>query len=342
MRVKPGGLLVALWCGVALAAPADKVAEVQRLFDDLEVEAASRAADAALAQGGLDRASFIRLSALQGLARATLNRAVPARDAFYRVLLLEPGYTLPKNQPPRVKTPFFEAKGMAAENGPLAVDPAFTEAEGAVTGLTATVQRDVLKLARVAVFTVEVDGAPRQERVELAGGVAALAVSGRRVRWSVVVLADKDNVLLELGTAGAPLEAVAAARPAVAAAALPPSVVTTAPAARSSWKRPVGFALLGAGAAAGVAGAVFGARSGELRGQLRTAARTDEGVVTGLTQREAFALDRQAQDSALAANVLFVSAGVVAAAGVGLVLWSLGDPVTVSPSAGGVVVSGTF
>jgi hypothetical protein len=341
MRVKPGGLLVALWCGVALAAPADKVTEVQRLFDDLEVEAASKAADAALAQGGLDRASFIRLSALQGLARATLNRAVPARDAFYRVLLLEPGYTLPKNQPPRVKTPFFEAKGMAAENGPLAVEPAFTEAEGTVTGLTVTVQRDVLKLARAAVFTVDVDGAQRQERVELAGGLATLAVSGRRVRWSVVVLADKDNVLLEAGTSAAPLEAVAAARPAVVAEP-PPAVTTTAPTPRAAWKRPVGFALLGAGAAAGVVGAVFGARSGELRGQLRDAARTDEGVVTGLTQREAFALDRQAQDSALAANVLFISAGVVAAAGLGLVLWSLGDPVTVAPSAGGVVVSGTF
>ncbi len=337
-----GGVFVALLSCAALAAPNDKLVQAQRLFDDLEMEAAGKVLDAALTQGSLDRESLVKLYALQGLVRATLGRAGPARDAFYRLLLLEPSWTLPKNQPPRVKTPFFEAKGMATENGPTRADSSFTTAPGQVTGLVVAVRRDVLKLGRAVVFTVTDEGAERTERVELVDGVATLPVSGQQLRWHARVLAENDNVLLELGAPGAPLEALApASAPAAAMVTAPPA--SAGPSRPGSWRRPTGFVLLGVGAAAGIGGAVLGARSVAMRDSLTDAARTDDGVVTGLTQRQAYAIDADARGSAAAANVLFVAAGVVAAAGVGLVVWSLaGDAVAVAPAPGGVVVSGSF
>lgn len=331
-------------CLVALpaaAAPNEKVAQAQKLFDDLDVDGAGKALDAATAAGNLDRASLIQLYVLQGLIRATLGRAALARDAFYRLLLLEPTYALPKNQPPRVRTPFFEAKGMAAEHGPTTAEPAVDSEPGAVKQLSVAVKKDVLKLARAVVFTVRDAGGERRARVELQDGVAALAVSGPKVTWSAAVLGDRDNVILEVGTASAPLEAVASPVEVGPVAVEKPTPGAGSP--PSGWKRPTGFVVAGAGVVAGVAGLILGGRSQSLRETLGALPRDDRGVVTGLTQREAFALDADAQGSAVAANVLFVSAGVLVAAGVGLVVWAgLEAPVIVAPAPGGVVVSGTF
>jgi hypothetical protein len=259
------------------------------------------------------------------------------------LLLLDPTWVLPKNQPPRVRTAFFEAKGMAIEHGPLTAEGKAEVEPGGVKRLTVTVQKDVLRMARAVVFVVKDEAGPRSERVELQEGVASLPVAGSSVRWHALVLGERENVLLEVGSAEAPLEVNVPAPEAGASPAVDLLVTQPAPRSQGAWKQATGFTLLGAGAAAGVAGLILGARSQSLRESVLGAARDERGVIIGLTQREAVALEGEARGSAFAANVLFVSAGAAAAVGLGLLLWgALEQPVVLAPGPGGVVVHGAF
>jgi hypothetical protein len=65
--------------------------------------------------------------------------------------------------------------------------------------------------------------------------------------------------------------------------------------------------------------------------------------VTGLTQKDALALDAQQRTEATVANVFMISGAALAAGGVTLLILSFGDTqVALAPAAGGVSVAGSF
>jgi hypothetical protein len=115
-----------------------------------------------------------------------------------------------------------------------------------------------------------------------------------------------------------------------------PKIPTEAPG--SPPMRIASYALLGVAAGTGVIGGYFGLRSRSARAEVEGAAVNENGVTTGLTQRQALELDQRARSSARLANILFGVAGATAIAGG--TLWVLGKPVTVSATPMGVTVGG--
>ncbi|HEY1086193.1 MAG TPA: hypothetical protein VGE37_00815, partial [Archangium sp.] len=127
-------IVVGLLCGslVVQAAPPAKLVEARKLIDDLELEAALKALDAADKTEGNDRATVLEIYLLQGVAFGTLGKDAKTRDSFRKLLMLNPNAALPPDQPPRVRTPFFEAKEWVRSNGPLVVTPEVKVADGLV------------------------------------------------------------------------------------------------------------------------------------------------------------------------------------------------------------------
>ncbi|MEW5739845.1 MAG: hypothetical protein AB1938_13015 [Myxococcota bacterium] len=101
----------------------------------------------------------------------------------------------------------------------------------------------------------------------------------------------------------------------------PPPAVEAQKSAGGAWMRPTAIGLGVAGVAALAAGGVFGYLSFDARGKIDNAEKDPNGIVTGITEKEAQALDSQARTFAVVANILFVAGGVMAATGLGLFLF---------------------
>lgn len=320
---------------LALAdAGATKVNEAKRQLDDLEPEAALKTLDAAEKLEGNSRETLLELHLLRGIAFGTLGKDAKTRDSFRKLLMLDPSVKLPADLPPRVQTPFFEAREWAERNGPLTAVPSAVVGSGEVELLSVTVRKDVLRLVKSARFHV---GSETVE-VPVSANVAQVPARGATVTWSVELLGDRKAVLLVLGprTEGTTTPPTADVTPVAA-------MVTPAEPG-GAWRRPFGGVLLGAGAAAAGIGVVFGALATSSRSRVTGAARDEQGRVVSLTQREAAALAAGAQTQATVANVLFVTGGVLAATGVVfLIIGPDQAPVAkLSPAAGGLMLSGNF
>ena len=320
-----------LWGLTATAAPPQKLVEARALIDDLEFEAALKALDAVEKYEGNDRSTLLEVFSLQGIAYGTLGKEARTRDAFRRLLVLEPGATIPADLPPRVRTPFFEAKDWSSSNGPLLAQPRAQLDAGRVKSVSVVIEKDVLRLARVVRFHLS---AREVVEVPLKDGSAQLPVGRPSLSWWAEVLNERKGVLLELGSAEHPHEA---GEVATAAA----EIVETPSA---GWRRPTGIAVLGAGAVAAGVGLIFGIQAHDARTKVAAATRDELGRVASLTQRDAVALETSARTQAATANVLFGVGGALAAAGVVLIiLGPSGEPaLALSPVPGGAVVVGSF
>lgn len=339
MRASPLLVVAALsWCQTAHAAPSAPLAEARKLIDDLELDSALKVLDAAEKSEGNDRATLQELYLLQGIAFGTLGKEAKTRDSFRKLLMIAPEATLPADLPPRVRTPFFEAKDWASTNGPLLAVPSADFGDGQVRAVKVVVEKDVLRLARSVRFHLEVNGVDRPTEVPFTAGRAATPVGKASVTWWAEVLNERGGVVKELGSAAAPRED----RVAPAAAVQTPGVETEGRA--GGWRRPTGIAVLGAGAVAAGVGVVLGLQANDARSKVANATRDELGRVTSLSQREALALEASGRSQATIANVLFGVGGALGAAG--LVLIILGPEqaptVALSPTAGGVVLSGSF
>lgn len=338
----PALLLTGLlwWAAPALAAPNARVEEARKLIDDLELEAAVKVLDGAEKTEGNDRAALLEILTLQGIAWGTLGKDAKTRDAFRKLLMIAPEATLPPDQPPRVRTPYLEAREWTSSNGPLTATPGVDLGDGLVRAVKVSVEKDVLRLARSVRFHLKLDGADQVLEVPVTAGKAVAPVGKPSASWWAEVLSERKAVLLEVASAAKPREEWTQVAPAAAA----PQAVTEPVAASGGWRRPTGVVLLGAGAVAAGVGAVMGVMSTDARARVNGATRDDLGRITDLTQREAAALETSALSQATVANVLFGVGGGLAAAGVVLIiLGPSGEPaVALSPAPGGVVVTGSF
>jgi hypothetical protein len=318
----------------AAAAPNARLAEARRLIDDLELEAALKALDALEKTEGNDRATLLEVYQLQGIAFGTLGKDAKTRDCFRKLLMLAPDAKLPADLPPRVRTPFFEAKEWADTNGPLLPTLAAELVDGKVDAVSISVGKDVLRLAKTARFHL----ADQVLDVPFAGGRAQAPVGRAEVTWFVEVLNDRKAVLLttDARTDGRGAQAATTTSDATS--------LSATPAPSGSWRRPLGFALLGAAAVSAGIGVVLGVQSAGARAQVTGATKTDTGLVTGLTQVEAAKLEAAANTQATVANVLFAVGGGLAAGGVVLVVLGpdSAPSLALRPTPGGLLISGAF
>lgn len=330
-----------LWATpAALAVPNPRLVEARKLIDDLEFEAAVKALDAADKTAGNDRETVLEILTLQGVAFGTLGKEAKTRDSFRKLLMLAPGATLPADLPPRVRTPFLEAKEWAGTNGPLTARPGVELEGGLVQSVRLTLEKDLLRQARAARFHLAIEGVEQIVEAPFTAGEAVARVGRPAVSWWAEVLSERKGVLLEVGSAREPRQARTGDHPVAAAT----GVRTDAGPVSGGWRRPTGFVLLGAGAVAAGVGLVLGAQSAAARAQLTNAARDEQGRVTGLKQAEAGPLEASANAQASLANVLFGVGGALGAAGVVfVVLGPVSEPaVALSPAPGGLVATGHF
>lgn len=335
-------LTACLLSATAALAASPKLEEARRLIDDLEMDAALKALDAADRAEGNDQATVLELWTLQGIAFGTLSKEAKTRDSFRKLLMIAPESTLPPDLPPRVKTPFFEAKDWSGTNGPTTAVGTADFQGGLVQVVRVSLQKDVLRLGRTARFHLNAGGTEQTVDVPFTAGKAEAPVGKPHVRWWAEVLSERKGVLLQVASAAAPREdgeaAVASSEPSVA-----PSVEMQAPVS-GGWRRPTGFVLLGAGAVAAGVGAILGAQSAAARNRITNAERDAEGRVTSITQAEAGPLEANANTQASIANVLFGVGGALGAAGVVLVIIgpSKEPTVALSPAPGTLLVTGHF
>lgn len=337
-----------VWISLCLlsATPSGPLATAEDLVSNLRYADAEKALVAARAQPEHPREALLRILELQGIVAATLNNGPKAKAFFQQLLALDPEHKLPGDQPPRVRTPFYEAKGMASEAKPMElVAEAQQTADGArlEAGLTA----DPLSLGKKARFHVrEVGGAWTVKDVPLTAGRAAHLLGPGKWEWWVAILGDADATLFSRGGDDKPFTAGTGAGSAVAGTATPPGLTpppTTVKSSGGSRTGPLFWACVAGAGATAIGGTIAGVLSRSANGSVENAAKDGNGVVTGITQKQADALRSAAKTQAIAANVLFGAAGVLAATGVVVFLVSTpSGSVAVSPAAGGVTVSGSF
>jgi len=336
-------VLSALLAIAASAGPNPKIAEARKLFEDLDFEKAARALAAAEAVAGNDRTQVLEILELQGIVYGTMNKDAKARDAFRELLALNPDYKLGGDHPPRVRTPFYEAKGWVVENTPLQLDPGAT-ATTSVTELSVQLKRDVLRLAKGVRFMVT--GTAPGDIVPFVDGAARLPVDAATVEWRAELIGPKESVLLTLGPfthRGTDAPDPLSQKPQPSPTPGEPTAVTAT--ATSGWMRPVGYVALGVGAATLLAGGVFGVLSSDDRAKVKNAPVNAAGVIEGFTQRTAAELEATSIRNAIIANVCFVAGSVFVASGA--VLFFVGAPasttqVSLSVTPWGAVVNGVF
>lgn len=329
-----------LLCVASVAFAEDGAALLERAktqLDDLDADGAVKTLALAEKQPGNARATLEELHLWRGIAFGVLGNKSAMQEAFRWLLLVKPDAKLPADQPPKVQTPFYEAKAWVEGVGPMTFTPSAEVAQGKLSALSVKVERDALRLVRGVRFHLLVDGVAREQEEALHTGVATTPVAATKVSWWAEVLTDNEGVLATVGSASAPRVDAAAESPAVAS-------VSQAPASDGAWRRPFGGALLGAGAAAAIAGGIVGVLSRMDRDQVNNATSDDSGRITSLTQREAVALESAARTKAGVANALFITGGALAAVGVVFVIWGPGEKplAQLTPTPGGLLISGSF
>lgn len=369
MRTLFAGLVLALLLPFASAAAplaaSGALKRAETLVEDLKFAEAGPELDAVLAAQGNSRETLIRAFWLKGMVAATVNKPEVAREAMRALVAIAPDFKPDANQPKRVMTPWFEARGWAEANGALTFVrvPADPE-QPHVARLRARVQLDPLKMARAVRFHLREDAAAwRTAQATLVSGEASVPTSGQRVEWWAELLGERAGVLIAVGSELGPLVEVAA--PAKVAAkvepvakaddkpvALPPSaVLVPAPtpleaapnvvAQGTDSGRPfrvASYVVFGSALAVAATGIYFGVTSNSEAARISGGTRAPDGAITSLTQREADRLNGDSRSHATVANALFIGAGALAVAG-GALWWS-GHRLSVTPTPAGVSVGG--
>lgn len=334
-------MISALILSAALAAPAapasatQRLSEARKLVDELQYDKAVKVIEAALGQSGMERATLIALYELAGISYATLDKPAKAKEAFQQLLSLAPDFQLSKDLPPRTRTPFFEAKTWLSETTPVSVAVKSTFENGRLSGLAITVTDNTLVVAKAVRVTITPPGGqPETATLVLEGKQASTPLGENGAAWTIEAINDRGVLASASGEA----------RPAAPA---PVVMKTAAPASAGlSWQATTGILLGVAGVVTLIGASAAGLASSSARTRITQAERSPTGVVVGLTQREAAQLDASARSTALVANVLFITGGVLAASG--LAFFIFGSPsepaptVSVAFSPMGALVSGAF
>ncbi len=95
----------------ARAEPVDALSLAQRAYNDVEFEKQRDEATRALQAGRNDRERLVQIYRLLGIAHAALEAPREAKQAFMKLLALDPDVALEHVLSPRLRTPYMEARG---------------------------------------------------------------------------------------------------------------------------------------------------------------------------------------------------------------------------------------
>jgi len=344
------------WCAclvllLSFSVQADPNADLDKasaLLDELNYKQAAPALDAAWKRPNNDRTQVLKILELQGVVAATLNQAPKATAYFQQLLALDPGHTLAGDLPPRVMTPFYEARGRTTDKALDFHAVKAAASNGRVIQVAADVN-DPTRLAKKVRFHLRNDGGGwAVSTQDAASKHAAASADGKRVEWWAELLNEYDGVLASLGDEGKPQLEGEATQPVAEVMPPPPPPPNETVAASTSAPWPAGrWAGIAIGAAGVIAigvGVAEGLQASSLRDQVNGAKQDANHNVNGITQAKAFQLDAQQRTAATVANACLIGGAVLAAGGVTLVVFSgPGDTqVSLVPAGAGVGLSGSF
>ncbi len=205
---------IALLLAVAIALPRpayaqaseDPLERAEAAYLEVDFEGTLEAATAALAAGANNRRRLIRIYQLIGIAAAALGEENRSRDAYVRMLALDPEATVDRNLAPRLRSPFLEARGFwTARSDRLSVEATFVRSRGAFRiALT-----DPIGIVRELRVSARVPG-QREYIVATAPASSSVLVpidgaeDARGIEYAVAAVDEHGNELVALGTEDEP------------------------------------------------------------------------------------------------------------------------------------------
>lgn len=254
-----------------------------------------------VSSSALDRAGVLKAWRADACTAARSGDAARASAAWKRSFLLDANVSPPDECKPAMAT-YQAAKAFSAAHPPLSVKVFGTVLPQGGAHLVLEPQNDTMGLIEQARFHVRTPG----------GWVES---TGFTVDQSSEVLGYWVEALGELGvvlTVGSATDQLSPGRGSdapVIAELTPSSGISLATATGNSWRAPLALSLAGLAAVAAGVGVGFGIASRADAGTLSGLSLT--GLITDLTQREAFALAGRQRTEATTANIaLGVAAGL--------------------------------
>ncbi len=267
---------------------------------------------------GFTRAELITYFATRARAELGLKKDADAAESFRKLFTFAPEWKLPDEYGPRFFTLVASWRAEAEERGALSI--AFEAGQLKTTFDTTGLAKELevswrarggaVKTLRLPLAAQQPAPWPRDEKVDAWGRLLGL----------------EGSTLHEWHSEAAPLHL----EPAVGAAPAPLGGLALSGLALG------GLGTAAAGLLAGAIGAGLAADSISAEKALAAATRDAEGRISSLSQRDAFALDARAAGAATGATALFVTGGVLVAAGVSIFVF---DRVSVTPTPGGALLT---
>lgn len=291
----------------------DALGRAVKAHDALEFEDSRRLARQALQLGGHSKDDVERLWYLVAVASAALDEPAQAKDAFSRVLLLNPDVAIDKGLSPKLKSPFMEAKGTAPRplGAELTIDQATNGVRVRITDTQSWVHQAALR-ARVTPST------PFTRSVaNISDNQAFFPLRGLKgyLQYSLVLLDEHQNELFALGSQTQPIElgrySPLATRTAAQEASRRPPPQREATSATPYLV--TGWTMLGLGVGAAAVGVPYHLRREARAKDWNSAACERPGAGTRNTQ--CGAIDRERARAQKYATVLYASGGGLALLG---------------------------
>lgn len=119
LRATALGLMLAFGSVSARAEPSSALSAAEAAYVAVDFEGTRTAAENALNEGNHDPTETLRLYTLLGIASSTLGQEAEAREAFRRVIGIDPDAGLDKALSPKTRSPYLEMRGELAAKGKL-------------------------------------------------------------------------------------------------------------------------------------------------------------------------------------------------------------------------------
>ncbi|MCS6857923.1 MAG: hypothetical protein NZM37_09440 [Sandaracinaceae bacterium] len=197
-----GSCLLAIVPSKGNAQGREALEQAERAFIDVDFETAMNKAQEALQKGWLSPAQLVRAYQILGVCATAFGQPTEARDHFTRMLVIDPQSTLDDTVPPRLRAPFYEAKGVVEGRAErLSAEVGLDRAQG---GLRIAIV-DPFQLVKKVRVHARLEGAVEFEVSEFAPSPELLApVEGSaeadRTEYWLELLDEHSNQLLVLGS----------------------------------------------------------------------------------------------------------------------------------------------
>ncbi len=307
-----------------LGAAPEQLHQATAALEDLQYQAAFNKLPPQASISAWSREELAEWFSTRALALLGLKRDAEAIESFRSLFSFAPDWVLPDQYGPRVRTVVSSVRAETVKSGVVSLR--------FESGLLRTT-KDAANFARQVVVSFrEPKGAVKVVKLPFVDSQPAPWPREKSVEVWGQVLGLEGSTLYEWGSEPAPLriQALQVMTYEVKTPAQPPS----SPGLGALGV--VGIAVGAAGLVAGGLGTGFALGSQDAQRALAGASRDSDGRITSLTQRDAFALDARVAGDAGGATALFISSGVLVAAGVGLVVF---DRMRVTPAAGGALLT---